>query len=186
MNWLDPLLVIILLLLAVSGFGRGLAKSIFDITGYFVLFVLALFASRYLSGPLANLVWPDSILYSPEIIEILGIDIPSEQIPVLVMGAISLLVLFIIFSVGFRVFSGSFSWVNRIPVFGLLNRIGGGAVGVLLGALFGYFIIVAFSLVPFSFFMNALNNSLLARYAFEHVLPYGQWLKDFLIRFYVG
>ncbi len=186
MNWLDLLLVIIIMVHFVNGFSRGLVKMFFDIVGFIVVIVFSLLGSRLLSGPLSNYIDPDSVIAHHAVIQSFGIDIAPENTPQLIAGVIVFLVLFILLSIFFRVYAGGFRWINRIPVIGLLNRIGGGVLGALVGAVFVYIIISALSLIPLQLFKDGLTSSSLVVYADLYFSGYALELKRFLVNFYAG
>ncbi len=184
MNWLDLLLVIVILLHLVNGFSRGLVKMFFDIVGFIVVIVISLIGSRLLSGPLSNYIDPESVIAHHAVIQNFGIDIAPESTPQLIAGVIVFLVLFILLSVFFRLYAGGFRWINRIPVIGLLNRVLGSALGALVGAVFVYIIIAALSLIPLQLIADGLANSNLVVYADLYLSAYALELKRFLVNFY--
>ncbi len=185
MNWLDLLLVIIILLHFVNGFSRGLVKMFFDIVGFIVVLVFSLLGSRLLSGPFSSYIDPESVIAHHAVIQNFGIDIAPENTPQLIAGVIVFLVLFILLTIFFRLYAGGFRWINRIPVIGLFNRIGGSVLGALVGAAFVYIIIAALYLIPLKLITDALANSSLVIYADLYLSNYALELKRFLVNFYV-
>lgn len=184
MNWLDFGMGIIILLHIVNGFGSGMIKILFDLAIFLVVFVLSLIGSRLLSGSIAQYIGQESIVEHYELMQTLGLEVALEEAPRLIAGLVILLVLFILFSLVFRLFSHGFHWVNRIPVIGLFNRLGGSVIGAVIGAAFVYIIIVVISLIPLELFINALEDSEIAAYAEQYVSSYALELKKFLINFY--
>ncbi len=186
MNWLDICLLIVFILHIISGFGRGLFKQLFDIMGFFVIIVLSLWGSRRYSEVLAEYINPEDISPHHEVIQNMGVDVALEQAPQLIAGVITFLLLLLFLSLVFRFFSGGFRWVNRIPVIGFFNRLGGGFLGALVGAVFVYIIIVAVSLIPMQFFMDALEGSEAAFFADHYITPSAEELKVRLLNYYIN
>ncbi len=186
MVWFDILLLIVFLLHVVNGFGRGLFKQLFDILGFFVIIILSLWGSRRFSEVLAGYINPEDISPHHQVIQDLGVEIAFEQAPQLIAGVITFLLLFLFLSLIFRFFSGGFRRVNRIPVIGFFNRLGGLLLGGLVGLIFVYIIIVAVSLIPMQFFMDALENSEIAFFADHYITPTAVELKNQLLDFYIN
>jgi len=184
LNWLDFGLGVIILLHIVNGFGSGMIKIFFDLAIFLVVFILSLVGSRILSGPIAQYIDQESIVEHYELMQALGLEVALEDAPRLIAGLVILLVLFILFSLVFRLFSRGFHWVNRIPVIGLFNRLGGSVMGAVIGAAFVYIIIVVITLLPLELFINAIENSEIAAYSEQYVSSYALELKKFLINFY--
>ncbi|MGM0651788.1 MAG: CvpA family protein [Bacillota bacterium] len=186
MTWLDILLLIIFLLHLVSGFVRGLVKQLFDIFGFFLIIIASLWGSKRFSYLLADYVNPEDIIPHHEVIESLGVELALETVPQLIAGVLTFLILFLILSLVFRLFSGGFKWVNRIPVIGFFNRIGGGVLGAVVGVVFVYIIIAALSLVPLQFFMNALDNSEIVFITDHYLTPIAKDIGEIFLNYYVN
>ena len=184
MNWLDLVLGAIILLHLVNGFGSGMFKILFDLVIFLVVFILALLGSRLMSGFFAQFIDPESIADQYEMMQALGVEVALEDAPRLIAGLIALLVLFVLLSLLFRLFSRGFHWINRIPVIGLFNRLGGSVMGAAIGAAFVYVIIVVMSLIPVQLFISALEDSEIVVYAEQYLSFYALELKNFLINFY--
>ena len=56
-----------------------------------------------------------------------------ERAAELMAGALLFVVLFVVFSILFRLLSGSFKAINKLPVIGLVNRLGGALIGLVIG-----------------------------------------------------
>ncbi len=186
MNWLDIFLLVVFFLHLISGFTRGLIKQLFDLFGFFVAVALSLWGSRYFSEELARYINPEDIIPHHELIESLGLEVALERAPQLIAGIIAFLVLFLVLSLVFRLFSGGFRWVNRLPVIGFFNRVGGALLGLLVGVVFVYIIIAGISLIPLQFFMEALENSEIVFIAEHYLEPVAEELKDMLLNFYLN
>jgi len=186
MTWLDILLLIVFLLHFVSGFSRGMVKQLFDIFGFFLIIIASLWGSRQFSYILADYVNPEDIIPHHEVIESLGVELAFEAVPQLIAGVLTFLVLFLVLSVVFRLFSGGFRWVNRIPVIGFFNRVGGGVLGALVGVLFVYIIIAALSLLPLQFFMDALDNSEIVFITDHYLTPIAKDIGELFLNYYIN
>jgi uncharacterized membrane protein required for colicin V production len=185
MNWFDIFLLVIFLLHILSGFSRGLAKMFFDIFGFLIIVILSLCGSRFFSNDLAAYINPEDIIPHHDLIMDLGIDLALEQAPRLVAGIIAFLVLFLLLSLVFKFFAGALRWVNRVPIIGFINRLGGALLGALVGAIFVYIIIAAVSLIPLHLFMDALENSRVVIFAGQYLTPTVELLKEAVINFYL-
>lgn len=185
MSWFDLFLLIIFLLHLISGFSRGLVNQLFDLIGFFVIVVFSFWGSRYFSASLAAYINTADIIPHHELIESLGLEVALEKTPQLIAGVITFLLLFLVLSLLFRLFSGSFRWVNKLPVVGLLNRFGGGALGVLIGVAYIYIIITALSLIPLRFFMDILDGSEIVFIANHYLTPLVIQLKDAITSYYL-
>ncbi len=184
MNWLDLFLLAVILLHLVGGYMRGFVKQIFDIFGFFLILLLALWGSRFFAERLAVHINPEDIVPHHELISALGFEAALEKVPLLVAGVLSFLALFLLLNLVFRLFSVGFRWVNRIPVVGLLNRVGGVILGALVGFFFVYIVLAAVSLIPLKLFMEALEASEVAFITGHYVTPAAGELKQRALDFY--
>ncbi len=186
MNWFDFFLIGIFFLHLLSGLWRGLIKQLFDTFGFIVVIILSFFGSRLFSHSLAQYIDPEDIIPHHEVIQSLGLDVALEKAPQLIAGIIAFLALFLIFSIVFRLFSSGFRWINRIPVIGFFNRIGGLLLGAVIGAVFVYIIIAAVSIIPLQFFMDALENSIMTLIAEQYFAPLAEQIKELALNFYLS
>ncbi len=186
MNWLDIFLVIVFLLHFLSGFGRGMVKQLFDIFGFVLIIIVSLWGSRLFSPALAEYINPEDIMPHHEVIENMGFEVALEAAPQLVAGVLAFLVLFLLLSIVFRLFSGGFRSVNRIPVIGFFNRVGGGVLGALVGVVFVYIIMAGLSLIPMQFFMDALENSEVVFVADYYLTPIARDIRDMFLGYYIN
>ncbi len=185
MAWLDIFLLIIFIFHLVSGFSRGLFKQLIDILGIFLAIVLSIWGSRNFSNVLVEYINPENIIPHHELMVRLGVNVALEQAPQIIAGILTFLILFLLLSLVFKLFSGSFRLINRIPVVGLLNRIWGGILGAVVGLVFVYIIIASLSLLPLKIFIDALENSEIVFVADHYITPYAAELKDQIIEFYL-
>lgn len=186
MNWLDILLIAVFFLHLISGFARGLVKQLFDIFGFILIIIVSLWGSRMFSYILADYIELEDIVPHHEVIENLGVEVALEAVPQLIAGVLTFLLLFLFFSFIFRLFSVGFRSINRIPVIGFFNRVGGGFLGAVVGAIFVYIIIAAVSLVQLPFFIDAMDNSEVVFIANHYLTPIANDLRDLLLNYYIN
>ncbi len=186
MNWFDLVLIAIFLLHVISGLWRGLVKQLFDTFGFIVVIILSFLGSRLFSESLAEYINPEDIIPHHEVIQALGLEVALEKAPQLIAGIIAFLALFLIFSIVFRLFSSGFLWINRVPVIGFFNRVGGVLLGAVIGAVFVYVIITAVSLIPLQFFMDALEHSVVTLFVEHYFAPLAEQIKDLVLNFYLS
>lgn len=185
MAWFDIFLLVIFIYHLLSGFSRGLVKQLLDVLGIILVIVLSIWGSRNFSYVLVEYINPENIIPHHDLMVKLGVDVALEQAPQVIAGILTFLVLFILLSLVFKLFSGSFRWINRIPVIGLFNRIWGGILGAVVGLVFVYIIIASLSLIPLQFFIDALENSEVVFIADHYVTPYAEELKDQFLEYYI-
>lgn len=185
-NWLDILLLVIFFLHLASGLSRGMVKQSFDIFGFIVVILLSFWGSSHFSEALAEYIDPRNIIVHHEVIENLGLEVALEQVPQLIGGILAFLALFLILSLVFKLFSRGFRWINRIPVIGFFNRIGGVLLGAVIGAVFVYIIIAAVSLLPIQFFMDAIENSEVVFFTDHFFSPLFVEMKEWFLDYYLN
>ena len=186
MNWLDFLLLAILLLHLISGYVRGLVLQFFDIFGFLVVIILSFWGSRLFSGSLAVLIDPEDIIPHHDLIQQIGLEVALEKVPQIVAGIVTFLLLMLFLSLIFRLFSGGLRWVNRVPIIGFLNRIGGLLLGALVGLVFVYIIITALNMVPLRFFIDSLKASEVAFIMNYYISPFAGSLSRLLLEYLVN
>lgn len=186
MGWFDIFLLVVLFLHIVNGLMRGLVKQLFDVFGFILIIIVSLWGSRFFSESLAEYIKPEDIIPHHEVIQSLGLNLAVEKAPQLIAGIIAFLILFILLSIAFRLLSGGFRWVNRIPVIGFFNRIGGAIFGTVIGVIFVYIIIAAVSLIPMQLFIDALESSEVVFFVDYYLTPLAHDLKDLAINFYLS
>ncbi len=186
MNWLDLLLLVVLGLHLLSGYSRGFFKQVFDMIGFFIVIVVSLWGSRFFSESLAEYINPEDIIPHHELIQSLGIDVAFDQAPQFIAGILAFLALFILLSIVFRLFSGGFRWVNRIPLIGFFNRIGGILLGAVVGLVFVYVIVGALSMLPLQFFMDAVAFSQVSFFLDHYMTPLALEVKEIIVNFYLN
>lgn len=186
MGWFDLVLIIIFFIHIVNGFFRGLVKQLFDVIGFILIIIASLWGSRFFSESLAEYIKIEDIVPHHELIQALGLDLAIEKAPLLIAGIIAFVVLFLLLSIIFRLLSGGFRWINRIPVIGFFNRIGGLFIGALLGMIFVYIIIVALKLIPMNYVVDLLDQSEIVFIAEKYINPVVDSLKELAINYYLS
>jgi membrane protein required for colicin V production len=186
MNWFDIFLIVVFFLHFANGFSRGLIKQLFDLVGFIVIIIFSFWGSRYFSSSLASYINPEDIIPHHELIESLGLGVALDKAPQIIAGVICFLALFLVLSLIFRIFSGGFRWINKVPVVGFFNRIGGGLLGALIGIAFIYIIIAAVSLIPLSVFTEAIAGSEVVFITDHYLTPLAIQVKELLINFYLS
>ena len=157
-GWLDIVLGCIIILHTFNGVTRGLIRQVFDLLGFIIIIIIALFGSRLFSESLGEYINTEDIIPHHEIFQNLGFDVMLDKVPQFIAGLVAFLVLFLFLSLVFRVFSGGFRWINKIPVIGLFNRLGGSVLGFVVGLLFVYIIIVVLSIIPMPVIIEAVEE----------------------------
>ena len=112
MNWLDIVILIIILISAISGFASGLIKSVFSLVGLILGVVLA---GRFYVALSANLGF-----------------IPGDSGPRI--GAF--IIIFLAVTLVAMLLGMIFTKIISAVMLGWLNRLGGAALGIILGAFF--------------------------------------------------
>ncbi len=186
MNWFDILLLVVFFLHLINGYSRGLVKQLFDLIGFFVIILLSFWGSRLFSERLAVFIDPEDIIPHHDLIQSLGLEVAVEKAPQLIAGVITFLLLILALSLFFRLFSGGFRWVNRVPVIGFFNRIGGTALGALVGVVFVYIIIAAAALVPLKPFMDAIRTSEVVFFTEYYLSPLVDRVKAIALDYYLS
>jgi uncharacterized membrane protein required for colicin V production len=185
MNWFDLVLLGLLALSIISGFRRGLVKQLFSLFGFIIALALAFFGSRMLSGTVAAYLDPNSMIPYQEALQLLGAEAAVERAMELVAGAVTFLALLVVLLILFRFFSGGFKWVNRIPIIGIINRLGGALIGLVVGGVFAYLLLGIFSLVPLPYTVEAVQGSRLAFWAEAYLPLLTATVKEYLMNFYL-
>lgn len=185
MNWFDCLLIAIVALYLIGGFIQGFVKQLFSLFGFFIILALAFAGSRLLGDYAAAFIDPQCLLPYREAAARLGADLPVETILKLVAGVLAFLVLFIVLQILFRLIARALTSINRIPVIGFFNRLGGAALGLLAGVVLAYILLVIVSLVPVKFCAEAVGGSAVAALAEQYLPPVTEGLKNMLMKFYL-
>ena len=183
MNWFDFMLLGIAALYLIGGLIQGALKQLFNLFGLFIVLALAFLGSRYLSGYAAAFLKPEYFLPYEEVLQRIGVTLTPETMMELAGGALTFLALLAVLLLLFRLMLHWLTAVNKIPVVGFFNRLGGALLGLLIGLLINFAIINAASLLPLPFLDNALSGSLIAGYMELYLPPVFAGFKEILIDF---
>lgn len=190
MNWFDLLLLGIVAVSVIGGLIQGVLKQLFNLFGFFIVFALAFLGSPYLSGYTADLLQPEYFIPYEEVMQRYGISLPLEKIIQLAGAVLAFLFLLVVLMIIFRLLLRGLTAVNKIPVVGFFNRLGGALLGLLIALLINIVIINAATLLPLSFVDDAVNGSLLAGYLKLYLPPlftgFKEILVDYLLRGQAG
>lgn len=185
MNWFDYLLLAIVALYLVGGLVQGALKQIFNLFGFFIALALAFLGTRYLGGYGAALLKPEWFLPYEEVLQSIGVTLKPEGMMDLAGAALTFLVLLVVLVLLIRLVVHWLSAVNKVPVIGFFNRLGGGLLGLLTGILICFAIVSTASLLPFPFLSDALKSSLVAGYMDLYLPPLVAGVKTALIEFFL-
>lgn len=162
MNWIDIIVIGILIYAIIKGLSLGLVVSLFNIIQVILSVVITKMYYPYVSGYIVN---------NPKIYnvfkKIISIFSDSELILngllKLIINIFSIIVIFSFVSILLSLFLELFSFILRVPVLKQLNKIG----GILFGLIKGLFIIYLLnmllfpiaSIFPLSFVGEGILNS---------------------------
>ena len=178
MNWFDLLLLLVIAFYVTVGFIRGALKQLINLGGFFVSLALAFWGTPYLSYVIAfplqffgltapgvpSLALPqfETLTAPGEALTPLKELLTVEQLGGLA-GAVSVfLVLLLLLAVAFRLLMRLLKAVNKIPVIGTFNRLGGALLGLLMALFLGFVVISLAALLPVSPVEEGLNGSVIA------------------------
>lgn len=177
MNWLDYVLIFILVLNFYNGFRYGFVRQVVGITSLFIALYLALFWSS------------DIKLYLEEYLkldEVISVIVKNGETSLWLTGvllnaiAFFLVFLLVLFILSF--FSGKLRLLNRIPILGPLNILLGGLLGAFKGVIIVFLIVALISLIPTEYWINTLDASVIVALS-GHYMPL---LHAFIVDYIVG
>jgi uncharacterized membrane protein required for colicin V production len=165
-NWLDFLFIFVFVLHTLSGFSQGFLKKMVGVLGFVAAFYLALrwgadfipFCEKLIPiGKLINLLLPAQ-------------STNMEWLFTLLYNILGFILLFIVFHFCFKLLTVRFRAVNKVPVIGFVNILGGGLLGAAKGMLLIFIISSIVSLMPTPFWVQARDNSAIIALS-EYYLP---------------
>ncbi|MBS3901062.1 MAG: CvpA family protein [Dethiobacter sp.] len=177
-NWLDILIIFILLFSAIMGWRRGLVRQFFDVAAVFASYLVAL---RYGSQFVLLL---DSYL---PFFRLLPAWVNNPTPFGLVLGDILLrlfgfALLFFLVRMFFRLLAGMAHSFFSLPVLGTVNALGGLGLGLLKGMLFALILVAVANLIATPFWEKALENSVAASHIMDIWPVVYQQMLHFLMR----
>lgn len=138
MNWLDVIILVIIAISTVIGLKVGIIRAFFAIAGV----IIGVFLAGRFSGPLA-----DRLTFIS--------DAGIAGVVAFAVILIAVLIIAIILAVMIK-------WVTSAVMLGWVNRLGGAALGLILGAIFCAALLTMW--VNFQGISSAVSGSFLARF----------------------
>jgi uncharacterized membrane protein required for colicin V production len=153
-NWLDVTALLIIGICGIDGLVKGLIKSVFNLTGFFV----SLYAAKILTSPVTDYIYKNTGIstyikdyfmansksfnsFATPVVNMIGGNTSIENI--MTYALISLLSFFIVFisvKILLALIEGSLDTTAKLPVIKQFNRVGGLIFGIIKGALIIYII----------------------------------------------
>lgn len=175
MNWLDLVLLLVILLCVIKGFRYGLVRQAIRLVG----FLLAFFLTLRWSSIFVYLI--KEVIPLEPILERMLKEFPAAALLAdLIIQVIGFIILFIIIGSIINILGSKLSIINRIPVVGFFNRVIGGLVGLIKGVIMVLLIIALLSIVPTPFWKNSLQDSAVANYVLIYLNIFIDVLIDLL------
>lgn len=166
LNGLDVALLVLCFYLAVSGWRRGLIRQLFDITGIFIAYFVALQYSSVLISKISEIIPLEQWLSNG----VGGGVLEGFDLAPVLLRIIGFLLLFALVRLGVQLVAGLFHSVFSLPVLGTVNGFGGLILGGLKGLLFSAVLVGLLSLINTHYWQNLLAGSRVAG-AFRFWLP---------------
>ncbi|MBT9168658.1 MAG: hypothetical protein DDT19_02006 [Syntrophomonadaceae bacterium] len=177
-NWLDILIIIILLFTAIMGWRRGLVRQFFDVAAVFASYLVALLYGRQfillLDNYLSFFRWLPAWVNNPTPFGFILGDI--------LLRLLGFALLFFLVRMFFRLLAGMAHSFFSLPILGTVNALGGLGLGFLKGMLFVLIIVAVANLIGTPFLDNALQNSLAASHIMDFWPVVYQQMLHFLMR----
>ncbi|MBS4008919.1 MAG: CvpA family protein [Clostridium sp.] len=177
-NWLDIVIIVILLFSAIMGWRRGLVRQFFDVAAVLAAYFVAL---RYGSQFIILL---DSYLPFFRFLPA-WINNPTPfgfVLGDLLLRLLGFALLFFLVRLFFRLLAGMAHSFFSLPVLGTVNALGGLGLGLLKGILFALILVAVVNLIGTPFWEKALQNSLAASHIIDAWPVVYQQMLHFLMR----
>jgi uncharacterized membrane protein required for colicin V production len=165
MNWLDYILIFILILNLYSGFKHGLISQVVKMVSLFIAIYFAVFWSSDLKGYLVKYLKLDEVV--PSISQNGEVSIWLTEI---MLNIVSFMILFLLIGLILSLFTGRLKILNRIPIIGPVNALSGGLLGAAKGILIIFLIVALLSLIETEFMNNMVDASVLVALS-HHYMP---------------
>ncbi|MEW5920602.1 MAG: CvpA family protein [Bacillota bacterium] len=154
MNWLDYILVFILIYNLYNGFRQGLLKQVVGLAGFFIAF----YCSLRWNGVLR--FYLDRYLKLDEVFVFLGEEsAASLWLLDVIINIISFLMIMLFISLVLSLILQRLRLVNKVPLIGPLNALGGAAIGTIKGLLVVFLTVSILSLLQTEFWQNTMQSS---------------------------
>lgn len=177
LNWLDYLLIFILILNLYNGLRYGFLRQVAGLVGLFIALYAALAWSGALKGYLKSFFDLEEVITTFAT----GWD-ASSWLAGVIYNIVCFLIIFCLFSFLLGVIIGKLSIFNKIPLIGPLNVFLGGILGALKGLLLVFLVSSLISLLETSFWLKAFESSAVIALS-RHYMPL---LFGFVFDFIVG
>lgn len=165
MNWLDYVLVFILILNFYNGLRYGFVRQIVGMASLFIALYLALFWSGDIK------IYLEKYLKLDEVISVIVSNgDTSLWLTGVLLNVISFLLAFALVFFLLSFFSGKLKLLNRIPIIGMINILLGGLLGALKGVVIVFIMIALISLIPTGYWIDILEASVVVA-LFGHYMP---------------
>lgn len=157
MNWLDYVLLFILVLSLYNGFRQGLVKQVVGLASFFIAFYLSLRWHGLLRSYL------DRYLKLEEVFAVFGTENPASLwLMDVILNIISFLILILLISLILAVITKRLSILNHIPLIGPLNALSGAATGLIKGLFVVFLAVSLISLLQTEFWQDTIQASAVA------------------------
>ncbi len=159
MNWLDFLLLALLILNLVSGYRQGLVRQLIGLIGFVAAIAVAVYGNGPLGEVIAGYIDPAHLMPLQEVSNSLGFGITADLAVNLAARVIAFLVLLVLTRILLGLLARTFTVINRLPVVGAVNRLAGLVLGLARGLIIVLLLVGLFSLLPVSFVSEAVAGS---------------------------
>lgn len=154
MNWLDYVLLFILVYALFKGFRQGLVKQVVGLASFFIALYVALRWHRLARSFLDRYFKLDEVFAGPGA-ESTPVFLLVDVIINIIIFFIFLLLIYLILAV----ITKRLSIFNRIPIIGPLNALGGAVIGCIKGLLVIFLAVSLLSLLQTEYWQETLQNS---------------------------
>lgn len=166
MNWLDALMVAMVVFSALAGAQKGLVRQLFAVAGTIASYLVAIYYGNEFILQFSKFIpltkWFPHWFAQPTL---LGISLGE-----IFLRLLGFFLLFSLMRLLFSVTGNTIHALFALPLLGLVNSLGGMLLGALQGVLIVLVLVAAAKLIPLPFLAEALEKSFFAERIFL-VLP---------------
>ena len=201
MNWLDYIIITIIVLGVVYGAIKGFVHSVFSIAGLIISIIMAKKYHMFVAKLLVDYTRIEDILLGfiqkNKVTEAFMFSIPvnkgfnnlNQYITMVIINCIALLLAFVAARVCMLLLEALLSGVFKLPVLSAINRSGGAVLGLtqsILILLLCFAIFVPMSSIgKFDFIHQAIGSSLLSKYFYKYNFILG-WALDTALNIFIN
>ncbi|HAP32737.1 MAG TPA: hypothetical protein DCQ14_06775 [Firmicutes bacterium] len=157
MNWLDYVLLFILVFSLCNGYRLGLIKQVVGLASFFIAFYLSLRWHGLLRSYL------DRYLKLDEVFAVLDAENPASLwLMDVFLNIICFLILMLLISLILSIITKRLSILNHIPIIGSLNALSGAVIGLIKGLLVISLVVSLISLLQTEFWQDTMQASAVA------------------------